>query len=41
MAKKGKIPYKEYEHRPNIQDKNGCTVAMYLAYNKIIPPKEW
>ena len=33
------MPPKEWEHDPNLQSKNGMTVAMKLAYHGIIPPK--
>ena len=31
----------EWKHDPNIKNKYGNTVAMHLATNCIIPPKEW
>ena len=29
------------DNDPNYENKNGETVAMILAKNKIIPPKQW
>lgn len=33
------IPDKHLNHNPSLQDNSEYTVAMYLAYNEIIPPK--
>ena len=33
------IPDDDLNHDPNLQDNSKCTVAMYLAYRGIIPPK--
>ena len=38
LAKNKIIPPKEWEHKPEIANNGGWTVAMYLAFNKIIPP---
>ena len=32
------IPDEHWNHDPKLQDNQGCTVAMYLASNGIIPP---
>lgn len=32
------VPPKEWEHKPELQDNSGYTVAMYLTYNGIVPP---
>ena len=39
LAEKGISPPKQWYHNPEIQNKNGWTVAMSLAYNNIVPPK--
>ena len=33
------IPDKHWNHGPRLQNNHKFTVAMYLAYNEIIPPK--
>lgn len=30
-----------WHHRPDIQDRRGNTVALYLAKNGVIPPEYW
>ena len=35
------MPDKKYYHDPNIVSESGWTVAMHLANNGIIPPKQW
>lgn len=37
-ASKGIMPPKEWEHDPNLKDKNNNTVALLLAKTSIIPP---
>ena len=32
------IPPKEWEHRPELQNIDGMTVAMYLLYRGVVPP---
>ena len=41
IANEGKIPSKHWNHNSLIKDDCGYTVAMYLSYKGIIPPKEW
>lgn len=41
LASRGIIPSEKYIHNPSLQNNEGYTVAMYLAANGIIPPKEW
>lgn len=41
IAKYGIIPDKYWIHDPELQDDDGYTVAMLLAINNVIPPKEW
>ena len=38
LASKGTNPPMEWCHKPDLKNKYGNTVAMYLAFNKIIPP---
>ena len=38
-ARYGIISPKEWEHDPNLTNKNSYTVAMILAFKGIIPPK--
>lgn len=40
-ALQGKIPSGNNWHTPELQNNNGWTVAMILAYKGIIPPTEW
>ena len=39
LAKNGIIPSKEWEHKSELRNKKYDTVAILLAYNKIVPPK--
>ena len=39
LAEKCKIPDKQWEHRGDLQDNHGNTVAMLLANKGIIPPQ--
>ena len=39
VFKEKKIPDKRFYHDPTIRDNDNWTVAMYLVYNSIIPPK--
>ncbi len=41
LAKKGIIAPDYFYHDPNLKNRYGNTVAMILADNKIMPPKEW
>ena len=39
LAIKGIIPPQCWNHKPELQDKYNRTVSIYLANNRIIPPK--
>ena len=41
LAEKGIIPPKIIHQNPELKNKYSYTVAMLLAKNGIIPPKEW
>ena len=38
LASKGIISSKEWEHKADLQNSKGWTVAMMLANNGVIPP---
>ena len=33
------VPDEHWNHNPNVANKNGWTVAMYLANKGVMPPK--
>ena len=39
LAYSGLIPTKEWEHKSDIENSEGDTVAMMFSKNKIIPPE--
>lgn len=42
LASKGKTPPKQWIHKADMQNVNGMTVAMYLAWKCMkIPNQEW
>lgn len=41
LAHSGIKPPAYWKHDPTLVNDNGWTIAMNLAINKVIPPKEW